>query len=101
MISRALLAAPASARPAATSIATRDPAVNHRVTAARRATAMLYRTMVQQAQVLAYIDDFWLLSIAFVAVLPIIPFMRRVRPEQNERARQRPRAEEPAPSVAE
>jgi DHA2 family multidrug resistance protein len=70
-------------------------------TATRRATAMLYRIMVQQAQVLAYIDDFWLLSIAFVAVLPLIPFMRRVRPEQNERARQRTRPEEPAPSAAE
>jgi DHA2 family multidrug resistance protein len=68
-------------------------------TAARRATAMVYRSLLQQAQVLAYIDEFWLLSVTFMAVLPLIPFMRRVRPEQNERARQRPRSEEPAPAA--
>ena len=57
-------------------------------TAARRATAMLYRSLVQQSQVLAYMDEFWLLSVLSLAILPLIPFMRRVRMEQNERARQ-------------
>ena len=36
-------------------------------TAQRRAMAMLYRETVAQAQVLAYADDFWLLSIMFFA----------------------------------
>jgi DHA2 family multidrug resistance protein len=59
-------------------------------TAARRATAMLYRSLVQQSQVLAYMDEFWLLSVVSIAILPLIPLMRRVRTEQNERARQQP-----------
>ena len=59
-------------------------------TANRRALAMLYRSTVEQAQVLAYMDDFWLISLVFIAVLPLIPFMRRVRTEQNERARASP-----------
>ena len=33
-------------------------------------------------------DDFWLILITSLAVLPLIPLMRRVRAEQNERARQ-------------
>jgi DHA2 family multidrug resistance protein len=56
-------------------------------TASRRALAMIYRHTVEQAQVLSYADDFWLIAIVFTAVLPLIPFMRRVRVEHNERAR--------------
>jgi DHA2 family multidrug resistance protein len=56
-------------------------------TAGSRAIAMLYRTTTQQAQVMAYMDDFWLISMIFIGVLPLIPFMNRVRAEQNERAR--------------
>ncbi|MGH7356922.1 MAG: DHA2 family efflux MFS transporter permease subunit [Candidatus Rokuibacteriota bacterium] len=57
-------------------------------TSSRQAMAMLYRNTIEQAQVMAYADDFWLISIVFLAVLPLIPLMRRVRAEQNERARQ-------------
>jgi DHA2 family multidrug resistance protein len=57
-------------------------------TASRQAMAMLYRSTVEQAQVLAYADDFWLISMIFLAILPLIPLMRRVRAEQNERARE-------------
>jgi DHA2 family multidrug resistance protein len=56
-------------------------------TASRRATAMLYRELVGQAQVLTYGDEFWLLAMIFVAVMPLLLFMRRVRAEENERAR--------------
>jgi len=56
-------------------------------TASRQATAMLYRELLGQAQVLTYADEFWLLTIVFVAVLPLLPLMRRVRAEENERAR--------------
>jgi DHA2 family multidrug resistance protein len=70
-------------------------------TAARRATAMLYRSLVQQSQVLAYMDEFWLLSALSLAILPLIPFMRRVRTEQNERARQQPGREEPTAAAVE
>ena len=57
-------------------------------TAGRQALAMLYRRTTEQAQVLAYADDFWLISIVFLAILPLIPLMRRVHAEQNERARE-------------
>jgi DHA2 family multidrug resistance protein len=56
-------------------------------TAANRATSMLYREMVEQAQVLTYADEFWLLALVFMAVLPLLPLLRRVRTEENERAR--------------
>jgi DHA2 family multidrug resistance protein len=48
-------------------------------TAKSRATAMMYRETVAQAQVLAYVDEFRLLSVMFFAMLALIPFMRRVR----------------------
>ena len=48
-------------------------------TAQRRAMALLYRDTVTQAQLLAYVDDFWLLAIMFAAVPFVLPFMRRVR----------------------
>jgi DHA2 family multidrug resistance protein len=56
-------------------------------TASRQALAMVYRGAVEQAHVLAYIDDFWLIALTFIALLPLIPLMRRVRTEESERAR--------------
>src|SRR5216117_254623 len=68
-------------------------------TASRRAMAMLYRTTTEQAQLMAYVDDFWLITLVFIAVLPLIPLMRRVRTEQNERARESPGRVEPLPAA--
>jgi DHA2 family multidrug resistance protein len=59
-------------------------------TAERRALAMLYRGTVEQARVLAYADEFRVISWLFLAILVLIPFMRRVRAEQTE---SRPREE--------
>ncbi|MGH9363499.1 MAG: hypothetical protein ACRD2T_16435, partial [Thermoanaerobaculia bacterium] len=39
---------------------------------------MMYRETVTQAQVLAYVDEFRLLSVIFFAMLLLIPFMRRI-----------------------
>jgi DHA2 family multidrug resistance protein len=50
-------------------------------TAERRATAMLYRETIAQAQTLAYIDDFWLLAVVFATIPLLIPLMRRVHVE--------------------
>ena len=52
-------------------------------TAARRATAMLYHDTVAQAQVLAYADEFWILSTFFFAIVLVLPFMRRIRTESG------------------
>jgi DHA2 family multidrug resistance protein len=70
-------------------------------TAARRATALLYRSTVEQAQLMAYIDDFQLIALVFLAMLPLLPLMRRVRAAQNDRARQdeRPGRVEPLPAA--
>jgi DHA2 family multidrug resistance protein len=48
-------------------------------TAQRRAVAMLYRETITQAQLLAYVDDFWLLAVMFAAMPLFLPFMRRIR----------------------
>jgi hypothetical protein len=40
---------------------------------------MVYREAQVQAQVLSYGDDFWLLLVCSLAVLALVPFMRRVR----------------------
>jgi MFS transporter, DHA2 family, multidrug resistance protein len=67
-------------------------------TAGRQALTMVYRRTTEQAQVLAYADDFWLIAIVFLAVLPLLPLMRRVRTEQNERARETSGRIEPLPA---
>jgi DHA2 family multidrug resistance protein len=59
-------------------------------TAERRALAMMYRDTVGQAQVLAYADVYVVLVVLFVAILFILPLMRRVRAEQTG-----PRAAQP------
>jgi MFS transporter, DHA2 family, multidrug resistance protein len=68
-------------------------------TAARRATAMLYRDTVEQAQVLAYADEFWALSMVFFAILFLLPFMRRVRAEPASATGTRAERVEPLPAV--
>jgi len=40
---------------------------------------MLYRETVNQAQLLAYADDFWLLAMMFAIVPIFLPLMRRIR----------------------
>jgi hypothetical protein len=42
---------------------------------------MLYRETVTQAQLLAYVDDFWLLATMFACVPFLLPLMRRIRLE--------------------
>jgi DHA2 family multidrug resistance protein len=52
---------------------------NDPFTAKSRALAMLYHDTQMQAQVLAYADEFRLLSMLFFCVLLLVPFTRRVR----------------------
>ncbi len=67
-------------------------------TANRRALVMLYRGAIEQAHIMAYADDFWLISVLFVVIVPLVPLMHRVRTEQNERARERPGRVEALPA---
>jgi len=48
-------------------------------TAEKQAMVMLYRETVNQAQLLAYADDFWLLAMMFAIVPIFLPLMRRIR----------------------
>jgi MFS transporter, DHA2 family, multidrug resistance protein len=62
-------------------------------TAQRRAMALLYRETISQAQLLAYVDDFWLLAVMFAAIPFFLPLMRRVRLEtvDSDAAAKKPR----------
>jgi DHA2 family multidrug resistance protein len=44
------------------------------------AYAMLLRTLQQQASTLSYIDCFWLLGVAFGALVPLVFFMKKTTP---------------------
>ncbi len=70
-------------------------------TAQSRALAMVYREVLDQAQVLSYADEFWLFSMIFFALLALLPFMRRVRSEPTTSAGAPRRAGEPAVPVGE
>ena len=60
-------------------------------TAGRRAMAMLYRETVScRPRCSSYADDFWLLLVVLLAVLVLVPFMRRVRADAARRRGQGP-----------
>jgi DHA2 family multidrug resistance protein len=67
-------------------------------TAQGRATVMIYREALDQAQVMAYADEFRLFSIVCFALLLLLPFMRRVRAEPTTSA-SAPRRAEPLPAA--
>ena len=48
--------------------------------AARKAYAMLQGTLLRQANMLAYIDCFWLLGVAILAMIPLAFLMKKTRP---------------------
>jgi DHA2 family multidrug resistance protein len=56
-------------------------------TAERRALGRLYQEVTQQAQLLAFADDFWLLFALFCLTLFLLPLLRRVRMDQAPRPR--------------
>jgi MFS transporter, DHA2 family, multidrug resistance protein len=52
-------------------------------TAQTQALGMVYRETIAQAQLLAYSDDFWVLTAMFLTVPLFLPFMRRIRLERQ------------------
>ena len=68
-------------------------------TAAPQAIAMLYRERITKANILSYADDFWLLLDVYCSVLPLIPFMCRVRSRQDARGRRSGEAGARAPGL--
>jgi DHA2 family multidrug resistance protein len=59
-------------------------------TAEGQALGMLYQRTLEQAQVLAYNDDFWLLALLFLLILFLLPLLRRVRAEPRDFDQARP-----------
>ena len=47
---------------------------------------MVYRETIDQAQLLAYVDDFWLLAVMFAAVPLVLPLMRRIRLDRSSKS---------------
>jgi DHA2 family multidrug resistance protein len=53
------------------------------VAAASQAQAMLYGMLQRQAMMLAFVDVFWLLAMVFLAVTPLVFFMKKVAPHKG------------------
>jgi DHA2 family multidrug resistance protein len=64
-------------------------------TAERQALSMLYRETRTQAQILSFADDFWLMVVAYIAVVLLIPLIRRVKVRRGPPARRPEEADEP------
>ena len=45
-------------------------------TAILQSKAIIYRILQRQAMTLSYVDAFWLLGVLFLAVIPLIIFLR-------------------------
>jgi len=42
---------------------------------------VLYNLVQRQSAMLAFLDNFWLLGVVFLAVIPLMFFMKRARPQ--------------------
>jgi len=56
------------------------------VQAAAQAQQLVYQMVQRQAMLLAFLEDFKLLALFFLAVIPLMFFMRRIRPKKGEMA---------------
>jgi len=50
------------------------------VQAAAQAQGMIYGSMQQQAAMLSFNEVFWILGVAFLAVIPLMFLMKKMRP---------------------
>ena len=50
------------------------------VLAAARAHGLLYGLVQRQAAMLAFVDDFWLLGVTCLAIIPIMLLMKKTKP---------------------
>jgi len=66
-------------------------------TAQQRALARVYQELTQQAQVLAFADDFWLLFVLFCGTVLLLPLLERVRTGPAASSTSTPADDAPAP----
>ena len=48
--------------------------------ASSQAHGVLYNMIQRQAAMLSFVDDFWLLGLIFLAVIPLMLFMKKAKP---------------------
>ena len=51
--------------------------------AATKANAMIYGFIKQQASMLAFIDNFWVLGVVFLAMIPLVFLMKKTIPRRE------------------
>jgi len=56
----------------------------HAVEAANSASALIYQLVQRQAHMMAFIDDFWILGVMFILLIPFMFLLRRTKPQQKE-----------------
>jgi DHA2 family multidrug resistance protein len=54
------------------------------VDAGRQAQQMIYNMVQRQATLLSFLEDFRLLALTFLAVIPLMLLMKRIRPKKTE-----------------
>jgi hypothetical protein len=52
--------------------------------AASEAQRMIYNLVQRQASVLAFLEDFRLMALTFLAVIPVVFLMKKIRPRKVE-----------------
>jgi len=52
------------------------------VEAAAKAKALIYGMVKQQASMLAFIDNFWVLAVVFLAMIPLVFLMKKTSPRK-------------------
>jgi len=53
------------------------------VLAAHQAQGLAYGVLMRHATMLAFLDDFWLMAVVILAVIPFMFLMKKVRPHRG------------------
>ena len=56
------------------------------VSASHRAQGMAYGLLMRHASMLAFLDDFWLMAVFILAIIPFMFLMKKARPHREEKA---------------
>jgi DHA2 family multidrug resistance protein len=56
------------------------------VSASNRAQGMAYGLLMRHASMLAFLDDFWLMAVFILAIIPFMFLMKKARPHREEKA---------------
>ena len=48
-----------------------------------QAQGLIYGNLVRQSNMLAFVDNFWLMGVACVALIPVMFLMKRAKPHRG------------------